>query len=514
MNKIRLFKTLALLTVLGSASACNKGNISESGLDASDGTDALSQDAGIDAGSDHGQDAMHDAGFDAGTDDGFTGDYADEGLQDAGGDETGDTGGDEIGACSNLLIQTIDQATKIPPPSQSLPQAGEPFVIPQTSITMTRITDSSDSDDFASFYTNGYSRWSPANITGQYVNAFASNGGVAIYRLSDRAVVRTLSVGEPNELNWDSSGLAGTETTLYYRTGAELRKVEVLSGNDSLVHDFTNEYPQAQQVINGVEGAPSVDMRYWAFQVCQGMTGGGQCTGILDVIVYDKEQDTIIGRLSDVQSNFPTPNFVDISPSGSRIVVGTCAGDPPPFNGPYAWSLDFSSRVRLSTGCTHSGWAWGQDGQELYINDDPCGANNDEITFSCDYIIGVDINDPQGWENRMTILYHGDMGWGNGTHFGRIYQSSVRGWFFVSTYTSGIDNWATNQLFFVETKEHSQNPRLFRVGPTLNDYVDYWSEAFASLDFQAMHIYWGANWSGQDNLELYQAELCPQWWTE
>jgi hypothetical protein len=53
---------------------------------------------------------------------------------------------------------------------------------------------------------------------------------------------------------------------------------------------------------------------------------------------------------------------------------------------------------------------------------------------------------------------------------------------------------------------------VWRVAPTFNDYQDYWSEAFASLDFQAQHAYWGANWDGANNLELYQATLCDRWW--
>lgn len=59
-------------------------------------------------------------------------------------------------------------------------------------------------------------------------------------------MVRTLNVGEPNELHWDRSGRPGTGTVLYYRNGAQLRRLDVLSGEDTLVHDFTAEYPSAQ----------------------------------------------------------------------------------------------------------------------------------------------------------------------------------------------------------------------------------------------------------------------------
>jgi hypothetical protein len=63
-----------------------------------------------------------------------------------------------------------------------------------------RISDVGDSGT-SGFHTNGYSRWSPTNRTGEYVTAFTSNGGASIYRLSDRTVVTHLDVGEPNELH-------------------------------------------------------------------------------------------------------------------------------------------------------------------------------------------------------------------------------------------------------------------------------------------------------------------------
>jgi len=396
-----------------------------------------------------------------------------------------------------------------------MPSPGQPFVIDQTNVTVTRISDVGDPENEADSYTNGYSRWSPANRTGQYVTAFGNNGTASIYRLSDRSVVTVLDVGEPNELQWDMSGDPDTDTILYYRKGAVLYSVDVLGGTPEVVHDFSDEYPGAQDVINGVEGAPSNDMRYWAFQVCGGMTSGGQCTGIMDVIVYDKQTDQIAGQLSSLNTPFPTPNFVDMSPSGSKIVVGTCkesSGTQAPWNGPYAWSRDFSDFVRLSTNCNHSGWAWGRSGEEYYVGFDPCGANNEEPTRTCDHLTAVDVNDQQGWQNRIGILAQEDIGWGIGFHFGRIYRSSVPGWIFASTYADSSDTWASNQLFFIEVVDEASGPRLWRIGPTLNIHQGYWSEAFASLDFSSTHVYWGANWNETGELELYQAALCDGWW--
>lgn len=416
--------------------------------------------------------------------------------------------------CQGRLLDTVGSPTTVPSPGGAEPAAGAPFVIPETGVQVVRISDAADPQATASDYTNGYSRFSPANITGEYVTAFGSDGRSVIYRLSDRTIVRVLDVGEPNELHWDASGAAGSQTRIYYRTGAVLHRVDVLTGTDDVVHDFAVEYPGAQVAINGVEGAPSLDMRYWAFQICGGMTGGGQCTGLQDIVVYDLQTDAVVGRLSDQESSIPTPNFVDMSPSGARIVVGSCkenGSTPEPWNGPYAWSRDFTSRVRLGTNCTHSGWAWGLGGEELYVSADSCGASNEEITRTCDHLMAVDVNDPQGWDGRVGILPQADLGWGNGVHIGRIYDDRVRGWFFVSTYGDGGNAW-THQLFMVEILPAASGPRIWRIAPTIMADGGYWTEAFASLDFAAQHVYWGSNWDGSANLELYQARLCDGWW--
>lgn len=427
-----------------------------------------------------------------------------DGDADAGadGDADADIGGDA--SCSFTMGQD-----PIPQPAGPVPEPGVPFVVPQTGVVVTRISDVGDPGVTETDLTNGYSRWSPANRGGEYVIAFGTGGTSYVYRLADRTIVRALAVGEPNELHWDQSGAEGTATTLYYRTGTELRRTDVRTGTDALVHDFAVEYPAAGAAMNAVEGAPSRDMRYWAFLICGDTTGGGTCETLLDIVVYDREADAIAGRLSDHATVSAVPNYVDISPSGSRAVLATCAGESGDFDGPHAWSLDFAHAWKVGNDCTHAGWAWGYDGQEYFVSQDNC-AGGDPAT--CDHIIAVDVNDPDGWASRLAVLYHGDLGWGAGFHFGRVYDPAVRGWFFLSIIDETDETWASNQLVFVELVPLAAGPRIWRVAPTMNEYSDYWSEAFASLDAESQNVYWGANWNGADNLELYRAQLCPRWW--
>lgn len=451
---------------------------------------------GDDADADVAADAAEDSSADADAD----ADAAED--ADVGADANADAGGD----VSCTLTMGRDP---IPQPTGGVPAPGAPFTVLETGVVVTRVSDADDPGVTETDLTNGYSRWSPANRGGEYVIAFGTGGRSYVYRLSDRTIVRALEVGEPNELHWDQSGAAGTATTLYYRTGTELRALEVLGGGESLVHDFAAEYPGAGVAMNAVEGAPSRDMRIWAFMICGDASGGGSCETLQEIVVYDKQADAIVGRLSEHAAVSAVPNYVDVSPSGSRVVLATCAGEPGDFNGPHAWSLDFSDAWQIGNDCTHAGWAWGAGGEEYFVSQDNC-AGGDPTT--CDYLIAVDVNAADGWATRFGVLYHGDLGWGSGFHIGRIYDPAVRGWFFLSIIADTNDSWAFNQLVFVELLPEASGPRIWRVAPTMNAYTDYWSEAFASLDAEAQNVYWGANWNGADNLELYRAQLCPRWW--
>ena len=61
-------------------------------------------------------------------------------------------------------------------------------------------------------------------------------------------------------------------------------------------------------------------------------------------------------------------------------------------------------------------------------------------------------------------------------------------------------------------------PRIWRIANTYSrQWVDgvnvggYFAEAFASIDHVGNNIYWGSNWMGTDNLELYRVELPANW---
>lgn len=137
---------------------------------------------------------------------------------------------------------------------------------------------------------------------------------------------------------------------------------------------------------------------------------------------------------------------------------------------------------------------------------------------------------------QMTYIAHFldfGVGWCLNYHIARIQNPAKKGWFLVSTY--GLPNgiacpagggnigWSGNSLFIVEVAPREQNPKIIRVSPTYDlryiynpstgkyDDNGYYTEAFANIDLAGNKIYWGTNWYGTKNLELFMAELPSNW---
>jgi hypothetical protein len=95
----------------------------------------------------------------------------------------------------------------------------------------------------------------------------------------------------------------------------------------------------------------------------------------------------------------------------------------------------------------------------------------------------------------------------------------------MSTYSleRAAERWAANQLMLVELAPAASRPRIVRLGSTENRFLSgtkgnvYFTEAFASMGQvgtpAGAAVYWGANWDGADNLELYELRLPAGWET-
>jgi hypothetical protein len=204
----------------------------------------------------------------------------------------------------------------------------------------------------------------------------------------------------------------------------------------------------------------------------------------------------------------PVPNMVDISPSGRKVIyhLGRCSSDNRPgdtngiFDGPHAWDLDFTNPVKVSVDETHSGWGWDYAGNEMFVSQ-----NNVN-----DWIEAVNIINGE----TKQILYHGDLGWGNGWHFARM-PSFIKGWVLMSTYKKDKNtDWGDNQLMMLEIKGFDENPKIWRLGHTHNNYDEYYAEGFAAMSQFGDKLWWGAKWPGQNNIEAYEMALPAKWWED
>ncbi len=239
--------------------------------------------------------------------------------------------------------------------------------------------------------------------------------------------------------------------------------------------------------------------------------------GVSEPVEFVEEQDT--GRRYRPVETLPTaPGTSAHNRAAGRLYVW-CSDSAPPathqisweygnrpkdagtvFDGPHAWNLDFTQPVKVSVDETHSGWAWSADERELFVSQ-----NNRN-----DWIEARDL------ENGTVLqcLFHGHFGWGNGWHFARM-PKTTPGWILLSTYRSGTNtDWGDNQLFMLEMKDQANHPRVWRLGPTHNQYDNYYAEGFAAMSQFGDRLWWGAKWPGQANIEACEMSLPANWWLD
>lgn len=167
---------------------------------------------------------------------------------------------------------------------------------------------------------------------------------------------------------------------------------------------------------------------------------------------------------------------------------------------PYAWDFDFTDPINISADESHSGWAFDASGKEWFVSQN----NKTDWIEARDILTGTAIN----------ILRHVDLGWANGFHFGKFYNSSQRGWFLMSTYALINTQYGNNQLMMVELKATADTPVVWRIAPTYNNYAgSYRDEASAALSYDGKSVFVTANWGTANGYgEVYQFWLPDDWY--
>lgn len=417
-------------------------------------------------------------------------------------------------------------------PSATKPAKGLGITDSTFHTTYHRITDAA-SEANSHMASVVYSRWSPLNSDGTKLYFQRESGwsdamiynAISPYPLIEITPEPITIDGVPNqhfvsmesaEIRWDKTG--SRPNIFYYVSGMQFLEFDVSTNQAHVIRDFSSDFPGADSIMNDVEGDSSGDSRYWVWMVMSPYDGS--TFPIRAIFTYDKQTNTILGTLDynkyksmgGKETTLPRPNMVDMSPSGNKIVLltgmcwgttsyGNCANDIGTiFDGPHAWSKDFSNPVKVCIDETHSGWGYDKNGNEVFV----CQDNRR------DYITYTNINTGE----QHDIIYHGDLGWNNGFHFARM-PSSKTGWILMSTYADLPNtDWGDNQLLMLEIKDESENPRIWRLGHTYNNPNEYYAEAFAAMSQFGDKIWWGAKWSGQNNIEAYEMDLPLTWWED
>ena len=398
-----------------------------------------------------------------------------------------------------------------------------------------------------------YSRWRDDNSDGSFylvgkgseTPPESGRGQSVIYRSLDHSVFRILDdvpSHEAHEFRWDYSGKHPLR--MYHVDDAcGFHRYDVApdgrSATNTLLHDFARDFPGCGRILNDVEGDSSADSRYWAFMVTgpYGEAGCEEGSRLKAVIVYDLAADRIVGTLD--RSRFAAlggqtsqwdacgfrPNMADISPLGTAVVLLWSRNDRlDPFDGPHAYPLDFSTPgVRVCNDETHSGWAFDEDGSEMFV----CQVDNVNWPGrEADTIAATNIRTGE----TRTLFYHADVGFETGWHFGRFYNSDIRGWVYVSSYseTASSSSFLRGHAFMLELKSWEKHPRIWRIADLRNNYREeaedaYEREAFSPLSGDGQTIRWGADWitdAGGSNpritstgvVNTYEVKLPPGWW--
>ncbi len=338
-----------------------------------------------------------------------------------------------------------------------------------------------------------YSRYTPASIDNKLVVIHGEDSSSAriVERATGEVVRRLTRIGENNEIRWHYG--ADAPSRFYYVSGMQFRQMDALTGKDSLVRDFTPEWPAGDQLFTDVEGDSSNDSRYWCWMVRREVQTGPYPVELL--ISYDRETDTVhtadAGRLG--RASMGRPNMIEASPNGDACIVHWGAGA----GRPQAWKRDFSAKVRdVGVDETHSGWIIDDDGDEWFVSQ-----NNQN-----DWIEAVNLR--TGKIKRL--INHGDLGWNNGMHFSKSY--ALRNHVLLSTYSGTDVDWGDNQLVML-----GLDGRILRIASTHNAYPGddaYRNEAAAAMSYDGRSIYWTGNWGlGTRERDAYVIELPAQWWT-
>lgn len=368
-----------------------------------------------------------------------------------------------------------------------------------------------------------YSRYTPENADGTLWLPHGANSTSAwVQRVSDNVITRPVldsggkTLGENNELRWDYNN----PNIVRYVKGMQFWQQDVTTGVNTLIRDFSSDFPAGNLLMNDVEGDSSHDSRYWCWMVKVTPSQGSFYE--IAFVTYDLQTNTILGTMtfanwglpqpdSSETGRMPVPNMVEVSPDGRFAVIhwNRCWTDGGSgFNvnligthadGPHVYplTLDHTQAVKVAVDATHSAWAQHATGKWMFVSQ-----NNRN-----DWIEAVDPDDG----SVIQMIYNGVLGWGPGFHFSCC--DGAVGGVLLSTYSPTQTMVGDNQLMILPLVA---NCIPLRISPSYNKIESanaYRLEGSAAFSRDGRRIYWSGAWGNNSAhaIETYRIAMPEDW---
>jgi len=384
-------------------------------------------------------------------------------------------------------------------PELPIPDKGESVDEPVFGTPITRLTDVESGEYEGPGIQNEYSRIDPENADGTLLLLRGNWGDWYLCTLGGGCELTSLAdvfgecTADP-EPRWDPDD----PDLLYFVCGTQLRTYDVSTGDVEMIHDFSSDVPGAYAIAARSEGDSSRDRRYWAW------TAVDEEFETQAVIVYDRQEDSVIGRLERDELTDEI-DWVGMDVTGEHVLVGWES-----LGSLGVYSRDLREHIDLPRGSNaHGDQAMTADGRSVWVYQN----------VSTDYIAMADL--ATGEETpllRIPFEESTDIGLhfsGNCVH--------TPGWVLVSTYgartpaTGDSHTWMDTQLLMLEL---CGEPRVWRLAHTrcytaehAEDEPEYFFEAFATVNAAGTHVYWGSNWGRLDPeyTDAFVAVLPDEW---
>jgi hypothetical protein len=380
------------------------------------------------------------------------------------------------------------------PSDSPLPQKGIEYTDQNFHTAIVRITDKTEYPDTG--IENEYSKNDAENCDGTIVILRGNQGEWYLYDTTTFEMKLMFGSWFVDGVEPDPRWSATDPKVLYYVYETELRTYNLDTDTSTVVHDFKSDFPSANFITNGVEGAPSLDQRYWAFMAQD------SDYNLISAVVYDKQTDNIVGH----RETFPDKvEDIGMSMSGSYCYVGYDERVM------QLCSRDFGSVRDFPDQPGHNDFAFTADGREVLVY------QNIKTDYICMADLGTLVETQLLW---IPFTVNIDIG----LHISGNCADKP-GWVLVSTYGAkqappdGSHSWMDTQLFMLELK---QDPTVWRIAHThaytSDEYSgekNYFAEAYATINKEGSRVYFGSNWGdfAPEYTDTYMVTLPSGWAT-